>query len=188
MGTVVGIIIAVVLIVVIVGIAYFVVSRRRITAERRRTELRDQFGPEYDRAVKEYGSAESAEPMLLARKERVSKLNIRSLPEVDRQRFTDDWQSVQAEFVDDPPTAVGKADALVAEVMEARGYPVGNFEEQASNVSVEHPEVVENYRAGHRIALQQQEGQASTEDLRQAMIHYRALFTDLLEVPQGQTT
>lgn len=188
MGTVVGIIIAVVLIVIAVGIAFFIVSRRRAETERRRSELRQQFGPEYDRAADEYGSEDSAEQMLLARKERVSRLTIRPVSGPDRIRFANAWQSVQAEFVDDPASAVGKADSLVAQVMEARGYPVGDFEQQASNVSVEHPDVVENYRAGHRIALQQQEGQATTEDLRQAMIHYRALFSDLLDFPQDQTT
>jgi len=187
MGMVLGIIVAIVLIVIVVGVAFFIVRQRRTAAERKSRGLRQQFGPEYDRAVHEYGSAGAAEPMLMARKERVSKLDIRPLSDADRTRFADAWQSVQAEFVDDPEAAVGNADSLVAQVMEARGYPVGNFEQQASNVSVEHPDVVENYRAGHRIALQQKEGQANTEDLRQAMIHYRALFSDLLEVPQNQT-
>jgi type II secretory pathway pseudopilin PulG len=185
MGTVVGIVVAIVLIVIVAAIAFFVVSRRRASAERRRQELRQQFGPEYDRAVQEYGSAEAAEPMLLARTERVSKLNIRPLSSSDKTRFVNAWQTVQAEFVDDPASAVGNADSLIAQVMEARGYPVDNFEQQASNVSVEHPDVVENYRAGHRIALQQRDGHANTEDLRQAVIHYRALFSDLLENPQS---
>lgn len=184
MGTVLVIVVVIILIVIIAGAALFVVRQRRVEADRRRTELRQQFGPEYDRAVQEYGSADAAEPMLQARKERVSKLDIRPLSDAERTQFGDAWQSVQAEFVDDPEEAVGNADELVAQVMEARGYPVGDFEQQASNVSVEHPDVVENYRAGHRIALQQQEGQANTEDLRQAMIHYRALFNDLLNPDQ----
>lgn len=180
MGTVVGIVIAVIVIAVIVAVALFAVQRRNAERERTSTQLRDQFGPEYDRAVQEYGSADTAESMLRSRQERVQKLDIRPLAESERTQFADSWQTVQAQFVDDPPGAVGDADGLVRQVMEARGYPVGDFEQQASNVSVDHPEVVENYRAAHRIAVAQQGGEAGTEDLRQAMVHYRALFQDLL--------
>jgi type II secretory pathway pseudopilin PulG len=179
-GTVLGIVIAVIVIVVIVAVAFFVMQRRRAERERASAQLRGRFGSEYDRAVQEYGSTDTAESMLRSREERVQKLDIRPLGESERARFANSWQSVQAKFVDDPPGAVGDADGLVRQVMEARGYPVGDFEQQASNVSVDHPDVVENYRAGHRIALAQQGGQAGTEDLRQAMVHYRALFQELL--------
>ncbi|GAC1633995.1 MAG: hypothetical protein NVS4B2_20250 [Chloroflexota bacterium] len=182
MGTTVGILVVLIVVAIVIAAAFFVLRGRR-RAEQARTSagLRDRFGSEYDRAVQEYGSTDTAESMLRSREDRVRKLDIRPLSEAEGSRFADNWQSVQATFVDDPPGAVGEADTLVREVMEARGYPVGDFEQQASNVSVDHPDVVENYRAAHRIALLQQEGQANTEDLRQAMVHYRALFRDLLD-------
>lgn len=186
MGTVVGIVILIVIVVIILAVALFVIQRRRTEREQASAGLRNRFGSEYDRAVNAYGSSDTAEAMLRSREERVRSLNIRPLSDTERARFSESWQSVQAQFVDDPAAAVSEAHTLVRQLMEARGYPVGDFEQQASNVSVDHPDVVENYRAAHRIALQQQEGQANTEDLRQAMVHYRALFTDLLETAQGQ--
>lgn len=182
MGTVVGIVVAIVILIIIVAIIFFVLNRRNAAEkERRSTRLKERFGPEYDRAVREYGNADAAESALASREERVKKLDIRSLSPQEQQRFSADWQSVQSRFVDDPPGAVQDADTLVAQVMEARNYPVGDFAQQASTVSVDYPDVVENYRAAHRIALRQEEGQASTEDLRQAMVHYRALFQNLLD-------
>jgi len=154
------------------------------TQQRRTATLREHFGPEYDRAVQESGGRRRAEEELAGRQERVAQLHIRSLPAADRSRFADTWRSTQARFVDDPPGAIGDADRVIAEVMQARGYPVGDFEARAADLSVEHPQVVSNYRAAHRLAELNARGQASTEDLRQAMVHYRSLFEELLEAPQ----
>ena len=153
--------------------------------KRRTQKLRGRFGPEYDRVVTEHGSDRGrAEAVLESRAKRVERLNIRPLTSRDRERYSEAWRAAQARFVDDPNAAVLEADQLVAEVMEARGYPVGNFEQRAADISVDHPRVVENYRSGHEIALRQQRGEASTEDLRQAMVYYRALFEQLLEAPE----
>jgi len=150
--------------------------------QKRRTEtLRSDFGPEYDRALHEHRDQREAERELEHRRERVEHLNIQPLPAAERDRFADQWQSVQAQFVDDPNGATRAADELVGRVMETRGYPVGDFEQRAADVSVNHPRVVEHYRAAHAIALRDARGGVETEDLRQAMVHYRALFEDLLE-------
>jgi len=150
--------------------------------QKRRTEaLRTSFGPEYDRAVHAHHDKGKAEHALEERKERVEQLHIRPLALEDQERFAELWRSVQAQFVDDPQGATREADRLVGEVMQVRGYPVGDFEQRAADVSVHHPGVVEHYRAAHGIALRHERGEAETEDLRQAMIHYRALFDDLLE-------
>lgn len=173
--------VAVVAVVVIVAIAaYFLWQKRRTD------QLKERFGPEYDRTVDEYGDRRKAEPELLARERRVKRFQITSLSDEERGRFADAWRSVQAHFVDDPGAAVAEADELVGRVMQARGYPVTDFEQQAADVSVDHPEVVSNYRAAHDIALQHGRGEADTEDLRQAMVHYRALFEELLEAPATQ--
>lgn len=148
---------------------------------RRRTHLRERFGPEYERAVVDIGDRRQAERELERREERVRSLDIRPLAPEQRARFADRWRRVQAQFVDSPTEAIRDADRLVMEAMEARGYPVGDFEQRAADVSVDHPRVVENYRAARDIALRSSRGEASTEDLRQAMVHYRALFEDLLE-------
>ena len=143
------------------------------------------FGPEYDRARQEHPDQRSAERELEERKERVEQLHIRSLSSDERDQFVERWRSAQAQFVDDPAGATRVADALIGEIMQARGYPVGDFEQRAADVSVDHPGVVEHYRAAHAIALRTDRGQADsgdTEDLRQAFVHYRALFDDLLEV------
>jgi hypothetical protein len=157
--------------------AWFVLHQRRTKT------LRTTFGPEYEHAVRETGNRRRAEAELLARRERVEKLHIHPLSNHDRDRFHDAWQEVQASFVDDPAGAIGRADQLVAEVMQTRGYPVGDFEQRAADISVDHPRVVENYRAAHEIAQRNERGAADTEDSRKAMIHYRELFEDLLEVP-----
>jgi cytoskeletal protein RodZ len=148
---------------------------------RRSSQLQEQFGPEYDRTV---GSAESkreAEAELQARAERRSELEIRPLPQAARYRYLEAWQGVQSQFVDDPSAAVARADDLIQSVMSERGYPVEDFEQRAADVSVDHPQVVENYREGHRLAQSSANGSGSTEDLRQAMRRYRALFDDLVE-------
>jgi hypothetical protein len=150
-------------------------------ARRRTGRLQEQFGPEYDRMV---GTAESrgeAEAELQAREERREQLEIRPLSSAARYRFFESWQGVQAEFVDDPRAAVSSADGLIRSVMAERGYPVEDFEQRAADLSVDHPKVVENYRQGHRLAEASVSGGSSTEDLRQAMRHYRALFDELVE-------
>ena len=153
-----------------------------ITLSRVRSQrLRQRFGPEYDRTIRTEGNIRKAEAALEARAKRVAKLHIRPLNPADAERFDAAWRAVQARFVDDPKGAVTEADRLVGEVMAARGYPVGEFEQRVADISVDHPNVVMNYRAAREIALQHAEGHATTEDLRQAMVHYRALFTDLLE-------
>jgi hypothetical protein len=153
-----------------------------ITLSRMRSQrLRQRFGPEYERTIRSEGNVRKAEAALEARAKRVARLHIRPLDSTDAQRFDAAWRAVQARFVDDPRGAVTQADRLVGEVMAARGYPVGDFEQRVADVSVDHPDVVMNYRAAREIALQHAEGRATTEDLRQAMVHYRALFRDLLE-------
>jgi hypothetical protein len=149
---------------------------------KRRTEkLRTQFGgAEYTRAVKEGGSQRKAEAALDGRTARVEGLHIRPLSPSDRARFVESWTKVQARFVDGPGSAVTDADQLLGDVMSVRGYPVSDFEQRAADISVDHPLVLENYRAAHQSALRQTRGRASTEDLRQAMIHYRTLFEELV--------
>ena len=149
---------------------------------KRRTEkLRTQFGgAEYTRAVKEGGSQRKAEAALDERTARVEGLHIQPLSPTDRARFVESWKKVQARFVDGPGGAVTDADQLLGDVMSVRGYPVTDFEQRAADISVDHPLVLENYRAAHQSALRQTRGQANTEDLRQAMIHYRTLFEELV--------
>ena len=152
-----------------------------LTRKRRTDELRGKFGPEYERLVRQHGDANSAERELDTRVERVKQLHIKPLSPEHRTRFAEAWRSDQARFVDDPKGAVVEADRLVADLMQVRGYPVGDFEQRAADVSVDHPHVVQNYRTAHDIAVREQRGDASTEDLRVAMVHYRALFEDLLD-------
>jgi FtsZ-interacting cell division protein ZipA len=147
----------------------------------RSKRLQSKFGPEYDRAVDHYGDQRKAEDDLLHRQQRIGKLHIRDLDRAEAERFADAWKAEQTRFVDAPKQAVANADRLVGDLMKARGYPVGDFEQRAADISVDHPVVVENYRSAHDIALRDSRGQASTEDLRQAMVHYRTLFEDLLE-------
>lgn len=142
--------------------------------------LRSKFGPEYNRAVRSEGDAKHAEEVLHERQKRVEKLNIKALSASARENFAQAWEQEQARFVDEPSTAVDNADRLVQRVMKARGYPVSDFEQRVADVSVDHPVVVENYRVAHDIAARGQNKQVSTEELREAMIHYRALFADLL--------
>jgi hypothetical protein len=150
------------------------------TARQRSARLQTRFGPEYERTVARSGGQGQAEKTLQAREERVEKLHIQPLSSPDRTRFADAWRSAQAQFVDDPPGAIREADRLVGEAMQARGYPTSTFEQRAADVSVDHPQVVSNYRAAHTIAGRQERGEASTDELRQAMLHYRELFDELL--------
>jgi hypothetical protein len=175
------IVVVVAAIVVVLAIAWVVTKKRRTVA------LRERFGPEYDRAVREHGPAHG-ETVLAEREKRVEKYHIRELAVDERERFVSEWRAIQTRFVDDPKSAVNDADALVNRLMQARGYPMSDFEQQAADISVDHPRVVDNYRAAHEIALRHRRGQASTEDLRNALIYYRSLFEELLETkPAGKS-
>jgi hypothetical protein len=155
--------------------------------QRRRSQrLRERFGPEYDRALNTFGNRRSAESELVRRERRANLYNIRELLPEERDSFSEAWIADQARFVDEPAEAVAEAHALVNRVMKARGYPISDeFERNAANLSVDYPRVVEHYRAACGIVEQQREGRANTEDLRHAMVHYRALFEELLGVRVG---
>ena len=157
-------------------------------ARRRTGRLQERFGPEYDRAIGGAESRRDAEAELQAREERRRSLEIRPLSQAARERYTESWRIAQAQFVDDPRGAVAAADSLIQSVMAERGYPVEDFEQRAADVSVDHPQVVENYRQGHRLAQASAGGDSSTESLRQAMRHYRALFDDLVEPAADEPT
>ena len=163
--------VAIVVVVVVALLAY--VQRSR--------SLRRRFGPEYDRAVREEGSRQKAEAMLRDRVKRHKELDIRPLAPGTRDSYAAEWRQAQTRFVDDPQGGIAEADRLVHQVMGDRGYPIDDFEQRAADVSVDHPGVVEHYRAAHAVSLEAGRGAASTEDLRQAMVHYRALFEELLE-------
>ena len=163
----------IIVIVVVLAVVGVLALRKQRSAQ-----LREGFGPEYDRVVEERGDQGSAEAELRERQERRRKYDIRPLGATARDRYAERWRMTQAQFVDQPASALADADALLTEVMRERGYPVEDFEQQADDVSVDHPEVVEHYRSAHAIRSQKR---ASTEDLRQALVHYRALFTELLE-------
>ena len=150
------------------------------TKTQRTKALRSKFGPEYNRAVRAEGGTGGAEQLLQERQKRVAKLNIKPLTDNQRTEFADAWEHAQAQFVDDPQAAVANADVLVQEVMSLRGYPVTDFEQRVADVSVDHPAVVQNYRIAHDIAARHEREGVGIEKLREAMIHYRALFADLL--------
>jgi hypothetical protein len=169
-----------VLLLLVVAIALWMRSRRSAA-------LKSRFGPEYSRTVDEVGSERKAETLLAERQKRVASYTIKPLPPQMREHFTETWTRVQAQFVDDPNYAVTRADDLLGEVMAARGYPVKDFEQQAADLSVDHPHVVQNYRTAHDIANRHAAGDATTEDLRKAMIHYRALFEELTAEPGSAT-
>ena len=166
-----------------VAVVAFVAMAAR---QRRTTALRQRFGPEYDRAVEGRQDRRAAEADLRERERQRARLDIRPLPDGMRARFARDWQELQERFVDQPSEAVTAADRLVYQVMEACGYPMGDFEAQADLVSVDHPEVVENYRFAHGVRERAQTRQASTEDLREALLRYRSLFDELLGAHDDQ--
>ena len=165
----------VVIVVVLIAAGALVLMRQR-----RSRGLQEGFGPEYDRVVEERGDQRAAESEMLERRKRRDELEIRPLEPQAREEYAERWQATQRRFVDDPGAAVGEADELVSAVMRERGYPLDDFDQRAADVSVDHPVVVENYRAAHGISAANAEGRARTEDLRQAMVHYRALFDELL--------
>ena len=171
-----------VLIVVVIAVGVLIYLGRRRSAS-----IRKKFGSEYQHAVGEYGDERKAEAELAAREKRVRSLNIRALTPEEQTRFAESWKKAQARFVDEPSQAAADADILVKELMQTRGYPVGDFEQRAADISVDHPEVVSNYRAAREIALRNNAGQATTEDIRQAMVHYRSLFEELLETAEPAT-
>jgi cytoskeletal protein RodZ len=175
------VLIVVIALVIAVGVAVWFYTQRRRTQN-----LRERFGPEYDRTVQQNADRGSAEEKLKERQERVEHLNIRALSAKEREQFAERWRSVQAQFVDDPAEATKEVDRLVREVMQTRGYPVGDFEQRAADISVDHPQVVEHYRAARKIALRNDEGQAETEELRQGLMHCRALFEELLETQEAR--
>jgi hypothetical protein len=173
--------------ILIVIAAVVVVAVIAMAAHQRRTAaLRQRFGPEYDRAVEAREGRRPAEADLRDREKRRAQLDIRPLPEDIRRRFAEEWRDVQERFVDQPLDAVVAADRLVHSVMEARGYPMSDFDAQAGLVSVDYPDVVENYRFAHGIHQRAQQQQASTEDLREALLRYRSLFDELLKAGDGQ--
>jgi hypothetical protein len=175
------VVIVVLVVVILLAAAAWMVVRRR--------SLRQRFGPEYDRAVSEQDGRLAAERELRAREKRHAELDIKPLSEESRQRYASAWDEIQAQFVDDPNTAVGRADELVSRLIAERGYPTGDYDEQLSHLSVEHARTLEHYRDAHDINLRNERGEASTEQLRQALVHYRALFGDLLgDEPTGDRT
>jgi hypothetical protein len=167
---------AVAIAIVVIGAIAF---RRR--ARMRSAELRERFGLEYDRAVTEFGSPARAERQLAARTRRVEHLRFRELNDVDRARFAASWSRVQVQFVDDPAAAATAASELIKEVMRARGYPVDDFDQRVADLSVDHAAVVQHYRAARTLSESSRTGRVNTEELRQAVVHYRALFADLLQ-------
>jgi hypothetical protein len=175
---------AVAVILVVAVLAWLYVRRRRTTI----AQLRQRFGPEYDQAVREHGSERRAEAQLADREKRVESFRVRDLDPTQRERFSGQWHSLQSRFVDHPKGAVTEADELVSSLMQTRGYPVADFNQRAADISVDHPQVVADYRSAHEIALRLEKGEASTEDLRRAMIHYRSLFEELAQVPTAIET
>jgi hypothetical protein len=177
-----AIILLLIVVIALLVAAALVLGRRRQRSQR----LREQFGPEYERTVAQAGDRRAAEADLAERQERRSKLHIVELEPEARARYGQAWTATQAKFVDNPTAATREADLLVTTVMRERGYPMEDFDRRAADVSVDHPDVVQHYRAAHDISLANERGDANTEDLRQALTHYRALFQELLAGGQGE--
>jgi len=167
-----------ILVVALLVAAAWVLSQRK----KRSARLQQRFGPEYSRTVDEFGGRAKAESELKAREKRVEHLSITTLAPSEAARFSQAWNALQGRFVDNPKGVVAQADQLVRELMLARGYPMGDFERRSADISVDHPAVVETYRAAQAIAVRDQRGEANTEELRKAVVHFRALFDELLEV------
>jgi hypothetical protein len=175
--------------IIVVAAAVLVLAAVGIYAyamRRRHDQLRDRFGPEYDRTLERSANTTEADAVLAKRLQRVSGFSLHPLSRDQADAFTREWQRIQTRFVDDPDGAVGDADQLVARVMAARGYPTEDFERLADDVSVDHPHVVENYRVARQLMARRASGDAGTEELRQAVVNYRALFNDLLETEERQ--
>jgi hypothetical protein len=163
-------------------VAWFVMQKQRSA------KLKQRFGSEYERAVMDFGGRTRAEAELLKREQRVARLKIVSLTPADAARFSQAWSTLQGRFIDSPKGVVVEADQLVRELMEKRGYPMGDFERRAADISVDYPGVVSNYRAAQVIATRDASGEADTEELRKAVIHYRTLFDELLEAKPAAPT
>jgi len=172
------VIIAVVLVLVIIGVALGPILARRKKTER----LQDHFGPEYDHTVQTMGNEKKAQTELDERRKHVEALDIRPLSDVERERYMADWTAVQSQFVDEPGKAIVDADRLIIEVMQLRNYPISDFDQRAADISVNYPALVTNYRAAREIAIKNEQNLADTEELRQAMIYYRSLFEELLDL------
>jgi hypothetical protein len=173
-----------IVIAIVVVLAILAVVGVLLVTRRRKTEhLKQKFGSEYERAVHQHGDPQRAETVLAEREKRVSRFEIRALPPTERDRYAQQWAFVQKKFVDDPKGAVNEADRLVTDVMNARGYPMSEFHQRADDISVNYPNAVGNYRGAHDIVVRHSKGQASTEDLRKAMVHFRSLFDELLGKP-----
>lgn len=177
MNTTAILLLVLILVVIAVGAVLFWQRRRSLA-------LQQRFGPEYQRTVGKLGNERKAEAELAAREKRVRSFKIRSLTPQEQIRFAGAWKKAQARFVDEPSQAAAEADILVKELMQVRGYPMGNFEQRAADISVDHPNVVSNYRAAREIAVRNNAGKATTEDIRRAMVHYRSLFEELLETAE----
>jgi len=164
--------------IVLIGgaVAWYVLRQ-----DKRRRQVREEFGPEYHRMLAHTGDRGKAQKELEERKKRVSSFDLKALPRETAERFRNEWRRIQEQFVDEPKGATADADRLVEQVMQECGYPVAQFGQRAADISVDHPEVVQNYRRAHDISQANERGQASTEDLRQAFVYYRALFLELLE-------
>ena len=169
---------------VVVVVALIALTAWLLYSKRQSHRLEQRFGPEYARAVDEMGSRTKAESELKTREKRVEKLNIVPLTPPEAARFDQAWKALQASFIDNPKGVVAQADQLVRELLLKRGYPMGDFERRAADISVDHPAVVDNYRAAQAIAARDLRGETNTEDLRKAVVHYRALFDELLEVSE----
>lgn len=176
MGTITVVVVVVVVVAVVAGIVAFFLARRRSSSH-----LQERFGPEYERTVDEAGDRRTAEKDLKQREKRRSQFEVRPLSSASVSRYREDWNSIQRGFVDEPGHAVEQADRLVVQMMRESGYPVDEFEQRADDISVDHPEVSQNYREAHRVAVAQAQGQADTEQLRQAVTSYRRLVDALLE-------
>jgi hypothetical protein len=174
-----------VLVTLAIVLLLLVIAIAALTRHSRTRHLAARFGPEYQRTVERMGSRGRAEAELAAREKRVQKLDIVPLQPHEAQRFRAEWQALQARFVDNPRTSVAEADLLVRDVMMRRGYPMGDFDSRVADISVDHPVVVEHYRAAHAIAVRDRQGEADTESLRQALVHYRALFAELLDAREN---
>jgi hypothetical protein len=170
-----------IVIAIVAALAVAAAIAAYIARQNQTKRLQERFGSEYDRTVSTRGEQRSAEEELVERERKREQLDIVPLTPEARDKYGESWRGVQTRFVDDPPGAVDDADRLVTEVLRERGYPIDDFDQRAADISVDHPDVVENYRAAHAIYLKQQDGGGGTEDLRQAFVHYRALFEELLE-------
>lgn len=173
------------LVAILIVLALLVVLALFAGRRRRSRKLREQFGPEYDRTVAEAGDRKEAESRLQERTARRQRLDVVPLDPADRDRYVEAWRQTQARFVDEPAEATREADRLITAVMRQRGYPIDDFEQRAADISVDHPQVVDDYRAAQAIASANERSEASTEDLRQALVHYRSLFEELLEVDRA---